>query len=74
MPDRKRREQFRFELGGAVAHVATEDLAKLACAHLDLAKAALMDSERRKALARIDAAHELLMELRDRGEQLRLRI
>jgi hypothetical protein len=54
--------------------VETDELAKLACSHLALARAALEGAERAKAYARIEAAEELLVELRQRGEQLRLRM
>ena len=72
MPDRRKRTSYRFTLGRAVEALDHAELLKLASAQIRLSQAAVMDCERGKALARLDAAQELISEARLRGDQLRL--
>ena len=72
MTTHRKRRLYSFTLGRAVSSLDYAAALQLASSQLRLAQAALMDAEREKALARIDAAQELLMELRSRGEQLHL--
>ena len=72
MPGRNKRRHFDFSLGAGVSQMEYADLLVQAHVSVQLAKEALMDAERREALARLSAALEALSELRHRGDQLRL--
>jgi hypothetical protein len=65
-----KRRSYRYTLGAGVRVVPTEQLPKLATAQVQLAKTALEHGGVRETQARLDAAIELLAELRKRGIQL----
>lgn len=74
MPPMRKRSVYDFRLGPAVKKVQDDELLKMIRAQLHLGQLALKGGERYQALARMEAAQELVEEARLRGDQLRLRI
>jgi len=72
MPGRNRRTQFDFTIGPGLREQETRWILLQASAQLTLARHAVKEAERAKALARLDAANECLEELRNRDDRLRL--
>lgn len=74
MTGRNKRTRYDFKLGRGVGQLDYAQLLLNADVQLQLATDCLGQRDSAQALARVLAAREALAELRERGEQLRLRM